>query len=223
MKQCLMISGGPLDLSYAKEFLKQRTYDYIVAVDAGFQACLDLGIQPDLLVGDFDTFGRERIKEYMNHPSFNIDIHKPEKDETDTELAFWHIRNAGYTAVDVLGALGGRIDHEISNIHLMVHGLRNGLSANLYDKKNKLFVLDADRNGNHTFKKDDVYGTYVSFLPITEHVCGITLKGFKYPLKDKDISIMNNPGLCVSNEVEEEQAEIVFKKGILLCVESRDS
>jgi len=97
MKQCLMISGGPLDLSYAKEFLKQRTYDYIVAVDAGFQACLDLGIQPDLLVGDFDTFGRERIKEYMNHPSFNIDIHKPEKDETDTELAFWHIRNAGYT------------------------------------------------------------------------------------------------------------------------------
>ncbi|MBQ6856490.1 MAG: thiamine diphosphokinase, partial [Lachnospiraceae bacterium] len=55
-----------------------------------------------------------------------------------------------------------------------------------------------------------------------EQVKGITLKGFKYPLNKKDISILENPSLCVSNEVEKELAEISFEQGILLCVESKD-
>ncbi|MBQ6835049.1 MAG: thiamine diphosphokinase [Lachnospiraceae bacterium] len=222
MKQCLMISGGPLDLCFAKEFLKTRSYDFIIAVDAGFQACLELGIHPDLLVGDFDTFGRDRIDQYLSDPAFKIDIHKPEKDETDTELAFCHALEAGFREVDILGALGGRIDHEMSNIHMLVHALNHGLFARMYDAKNKLFVLNANVKGYHIFHRDDIYGKYVSFLPITEHVKGITLTGFKYPLFEKDISIMENPGLCVSNEVSEQQAEIVFAEGILLCVESHD-
>ena len=222
MKRCLMITGGPLDLSYAKKHLEEHDYDFIVAVDAGFQACLDLGIHPNLLVGDFDTFGRDRIRLYQDDPSFQIDIHKPEKDETDTELALWHVQQSGYDSVDVLGALGGRIDHELSNIHLLIYGLHQGLSVTLYDAHNKIFVLDASVAGSCTFESNNLFGAYISFLPITERVRGITLKGFKYPLYEKDISIMENPGLCVSNEVEDQQAEITFREGILLCVESRD-
>ena len=222
MRRCLMISGGPLDLLYAEKFLESRKYDFVVAVDIGFQACLELGIRPDLLVGDFDTFGREKIKRYLSDPEFHIDIHQPEKDETDTELAFRHIRSTGYTEVDVLGALGGRIDHELSNIHLLVHERKSGLSVKLYNEKNRIFVLDAALDGGHVFKREELYGKYVSFFPITEHVYGITLTGFQYPLFEKHISIMENPGLCVSNEVTDSQAEITFREGILLCVESRD-
>lgn len=222
MKHCLMITGGPLDLAFAKEFIKNRHYDMIVAVDAGFAACLELGIHPDLLVGDFDTFGREKIKYYLDDPQFQIDIHRPEKDETDTELAFRDVLNAGCTSVDAIGALGGRLDHELSNIHLLVHEKKRGLAVHYYDARNKMFVLDAEIESGHTFVREEVYGTYVSFLPITEQVRGITLNGFKYPLNKKDISILENPSLCVSNEVLEETAEITFEEGILLCVESKD-
>lgn len=222
MKHCLMISGGPLDLSFVKEFLKNRTYDFVVAVDAGFSVCMELGIHPDLLVGDFDTFGREKIEKYKADPSFRFDIHQPEKDETDTELAFRDVLKAGYTEVDVLGALGGRIDHEISNIHLLVQGKKNGLNVNFFDSRNRIFILDASIEKEHVFLKDQLYGKYVSFLPLTEKVNGITLTGFKYPLLNKNISILENPSLCVSNEVEEPQAVIHFEEGILICVESRD-
>ena len=51
-------------------------------------------------------------------------------------------------------------------------------------------------------------------------VKGITLRGFKYPLTKKDISI--GPCLCVSNELAEEEATIQFDQGVLICVESRD-
>ena len=72
-----------------------------------------------------------------------------------------------------------------------------------------------------TFRKKDVWGTYVSFLPLTEEVRGITLRGFKYPLTDRDISI--GTSLCISNELEDEEASITFREGVLVVVESRDA
>lgn len=222
MKRGLMITGGPLDLSFAEKFLKDRKYDVVIAVDAGFSACQKLGIHPDFLVGDFDTFGRDKIQSYLEDASYKIDIHQPEKDETDTELAFRDAKACGCTHIDVLGALGGRIDHEISNIHLMVHEKKRGLQVRYYDPKNCMYILDAGLEQEHFFVKDQLYGTYVSFLPITEKVNGMTLTGFRYPLEKKNISILENPSLCVSNEVLDEHAVIRFEDGILLCVESRD-
>ena len=72
------------------------------------------------------------------------------------------------------------------------------------------------------FRRDGVYGKYVSFIPLTERVRGITLTGFKYPLTEKNIAIGREAGLCVSNEIAEETAEIRFDAGILICVESKD-
>ena len=51
---------------------------------------------------------------------------------------------------------------------------------------------------------------------------GITLKGFKYPLNKKDITIGRESGLCVSNELTGEIGSIEFDSGILICVESKD-
>jgi len=222
MKRCLIVTGGPPDEEFAAGFLEGRTYDMVIAVDAGFSLCLKLGIRPDLLVGDFDTFGRERIKEYQADPGIAMDIHKPEKDETDTDLAFRDAVKAGCTEADVLGATGGRIDHEISNIHLLAQGMKRGLSARIYDRKNKIYLIDSEIEKERVFLREEMYGRYVSFLPLTERVQGITLIGFKYPLYKKNISILENPSLCVSNEVEAERAVMRFESGILICVESRD-
>lgn len=217
-----MLSGGPLDLEFAASFIGGRSYDFTIAVDAGVGACMSLFLRPDLLVGDFDTFGKERILTYQAKTGLSMDIRKPEKDETDTELALQDALLAGCTEVDILGATGGRLDHEISNIHLMAQGKKRGLTVNIFDKKNKIFLLDSEFEKRTEFFKDSLYGTYMSFLPLTETVRGITLTGFKYPLLEKDISILENPSLCVSNEVVEERAEITFRQGILICVESKD-
>mgnify|MGYP000105037392 CR=1 FL=1 len=54
---CLIVSGGPTDRKFAAEFVKNRKYPYVIAVDAGLAVCEELGLVPDLAVGDFDTSG----------------------------------------------------------------------------------------------------------------------------------------------------------------------
>ena len=173
-------------------------------------------------MGDFDTLGRERLLEYQERSGVRTDVHQPEKDETDTELAFRDALEAGCVFVDMLGATGGRLDHELSNIQLLAQGRKKGLRVTIYDAFNKIFLADAELDPQVVFEREGLYGRYVSFLPVTETVKGITLTGFKYPLREKDISILENPSLCISNEVLEEKAVLTFRSGLLLCVESRD-
>ena len=216
MKTCLIISGGPVDRKFAAEFLKGRTYDCIIAVDAGLETALGLGLTPTAAVGDFDTVKHEVFAWFNGQKGIEWDIHKPEKDETDTELALLTAMNEGCGAIDVIGATGGRMDHTISNIHCLLPCLNRGVSAVLADEKNRIFLMDKGR----TFKKSQCFGKYISFLPLTEQVKGITLRGFKYPLTSRDITI--GPSLTTSNEIEAEEAVITFDEGILICIQSRD-
>lgn len=222
MSRCLIISGGPLDLEFAAGFIKRRSYDYIVAVDAGVDSCMRLGIRPDIAVGDFDTFGQKEILAFGEKSGLQTKTSCPEKDESDTELAFRLVIEAGYHEADILGATGGRLDHELSNFHLLLQAKKRGLSANYYDAKNRVRLLDAAVEPENVFSRDKLYGKYVSFLPLTEKVRGITLTGFRYPLIKKDISILENPSLCVSNELVAERAVMTFEEGVLFCIESHD-
>ena len=216
MKTCLIITGGPIDLRFAGDFLKKRSFNKIIAVDAGLEAVKALGLLPDVIVGDFDTVDQTVLSEFRKQEHIVWEVHQPEKDETDTELAFNRAMAAGCGEIAVLGATGGRLDHMIGNIHLLYPCLQKGIFAYLLDPQNKVYLLDEGKD----FFKETLWGKYVSFLPFSQKVKGITLTGFRYPLCEKDIEI--GTSLCISNELAEEEARIEFREGVLICVESHD-
>lgn len=216
MKSCLIMTGGYIDLNFAKEFLSKRTYDMIIAVDSGLEHLRNLQIVPNQIVGDLDSVNPEILKEYRNNPDIHMEIHKPEKDETDTELAFLTAEKYGCDVVDLLGALGGRMDHEISNLQIMYQFYKRGMHIFIYDERNKIYLL-GDRK---TFFRAELYGKYISFMPLTEVVEEVTLTGFKYPLNKKKILLGSS--LCISNELICDSAEMNLKKGVLICIESHD-
>lgn len=221
-KTGLLLAGGPVRFEFAAGFVKKYPYSWVVTADSGLSLCMKLGLRPDLAVGDFDTFGRERMEALRKETGWNFEVHRPEKDETDMELAVLGAAAAGCRRLYVLGGTGGRLDHELSNVLLMKKAKKLGVSMELYDEHNRIFLLEAETDSGYRFLKDQAYGTYVSFLPLSQKVEGITLEGFRYPLKKKDISIEENPSLCVSNELLLEWAQIFFERGSLICVESRD-
>ena len=190
MKRCLILTGGKLSLAFAGSFLKEHKFEKVVAVDGGLEAAKELDIIPDVIVGDFDTVHPEILAYYRKMEHIVWEVHQPEKDDTDTELAI--------------------------NIHLLFPCLQKGTYAEIVDSQNRLYLID----GEHTFRKGETWGKYISFLPLTEEVKGITLRGFKYPLTDRDISI--GTSLCISNELVEEEGTITFSDGVLITVESHD-
>ena len=67
-----------------------------------------------------------------------------------------------------------------------------------------------------------MHGKYISFLPLTEKVRGVSLRGFRYELEGVDMYFGDSLG--VSNELAEgsESASVEFSEGIMIAVESGD-
>ena len=218
MRVCLIITGGKLDLAFARSFLERETFHKVIAVDGGLEAVRALGLTPDYVVGDFDTVEEDVIEEFRKASYIVWESHKPEKNETDTELARNRALTLACDRIVFLGATGGRVDHLLGNLHLLYGGMEREVEAWIVDAWNKIYLVDQNR----TFVRDQLWGKYVSFLPYTEKVTGITLKGLKYPLNKKNIKRGEEAGLCISNEVEDEVGTLEFEEGVLVCVESRD-
>lgn len=221
-KHVMIISGGNCNQELTKELLEKNQIDTVIAVDGGLKICDEIGRIPEYIVGDFDTIEADIIQKYrdmvdskaVNAPeilSFN-----PEKDDTDTEIAIHLCIKLGAQTVTIVGGTGTRLDHTFANVHLLKKFLDAGIKAAIYDKNNKIYLID------HRLEllKENLYGKYFSMLPFTEQVMGITLEGFKYPLCKKDISF--GTSLCISNEVEKATATVEFTHGILIIFESLD-
>jgi len=218
MKSCLIVTGGTIDPEFARSWLLEESFDKVIAVDGGLAWMKPLGLVPDYAVGDFDTADPALLAEYHQIPYLVWDTHRPEKNETDTELACSRARTLGCDRIVILGATGGRLDHMLANLHTLYGCLQSGIKAWIIDPKNRICLIDGETH----FHAERLWGKYVSFLPYTEEVTGITLRGFRYPLSDRTIRRGEEAGLCISNELEEQEAVITFDDGVLVCIEARD-
>lgn len=216
MKNCLILTGGTLDCDFAGDFCKKNTFDLTIAVDGGLAAAKTLGIVPDVIVGDLDTARESLVEEFRQYPFIRWDVHPPEKDETDTELALRRAMACGADKITILGATGGRFDHMLANVFLLYGCLQKGVDACILDKQNRIYLIESQR----TFHQKELWGKYISFLPLLGEIRGITLEGFKYPLNDYDLEAASSR--CISNELAEETGIIRFKEGIAICVEARE-
>lgn len=216
--QALIISGGHLNDVFIASYICKHPGDLTIAVDSGMSFFYRKGLIPDYIVGDFDSVEPEILRSFMDSASGKPVIlqFQPEKDETDTELAIRTAISEGCDTIHILGATGTRMDHMLGNIHLLGMAMEQGVTCIMADAHNRIRMI----KDGLVIKKEEQYGNYVSLLPFTPQVTGLTLTGFKYPLDKYTLECYHSLG--VSNEIVEEQAEISFQDGVLLVVESKD-
>lgn len=210
----LIVVGGCFEKDFLEAFLNKKEYDYIIGVDMGVQYLEQLGIVPNEVVGDFDSYADIDVAKYESR-GIKIKLFNPEKDDTDTEIAINEVIELK-SDCDIVCACGGRIDHMIATIYNLIRMDRAGLKARIIDSRNIIFV----KSQNFVLDKQELPKKYISFIPISGAVEGLTIKGLKYTL-DKYIL---NPGSsrCISNEFEETTASVSFEKGCLLVINSSD-
>lgn len=210
----LIITGGKINKNFAKKYLKSNKYDIIIAVDKGLETIDYLKLQPQYVLGDFDSVNTKILEKYKKQ---NIKIIKlnPEKDLTDTHSAIDLALKLKSTEITILGAIGTRLDHTIANIHILKQALDKNIKAKIVNEKNEIELIDKEI----IIKKDDNY-KYVSIIPLTTQVTGITIEGMKYIINDYTLSIGDSLG--VSNEQIDKDAKISIKIGILVVIKSKD-
>lgn len=210
MKVLILTNGEYGDYSFCNP---DEHYDYIICADRGICHARKLGVTPHLIVGDFDSGSQEDLV-YFQNQGIEINRFKPEKDETDTEIAVQKAIEIGASEVDIYGGLGSRLDHSLANVHLLYKLLKVGINGRLLHPNNEVSL--AMNRYNIIGEKGDL----VSLLPFAGNVEGVTTKGLAYPLENALIPIGTSLG--ISNYLLGEVAEVIIQKGILIVIKAND-
>ena len=221
----VIIGGGNINTSFAKEFIDRldKSSLSIMACDSGYENCLAIGLEPDIVIGDFDSISREAY-EKLQHSNVEVIKLNPVKDDTDIEAAVniaIHKTSFG-EFIYILGGTGKRLDHFLGNVNLLGMGCLKQRKVVIVDEYNYIQMISAGQVLNLSREGEGAqFGHYVSIFPYGGKATGVTMTGFKYPLENATIEGFNT--LTVSNEITEEVGSISLKEGYLIVCETRDA
>lgn len=211
MTAIIVCNGSIEDYTFYKTYFEKA--ELVICVDGGAAHIRNFGIKPDVLMGDFDSISLEDY-EYFSGTGVEIFKFPVEKDMTDTELAVEYAIDRGFQSIVIIGGLGTRFDHSLSNIFLLKRMLDKGVHGTVVNEYNLISLV------NRSIQLQREKGTKVTLLPFTEKVVGVTTKGLYYPLDNATIDIGSTWG--VSNEFISETAEVTLREGLLLVIKARD-
>lgn len=188
---------------FYKEILKGKKN--IFCADGGLKYALEIGAVPLEIWGDLDSVDKSLVEKAEKMGSRVIEFDS-RKDFTDGELILSEMEKRGFEKIVVLGGLGGRTDHLLTNLNL------------LFKFKNVVFLSEKEKifrvENKMTIENEE--GKTISFIPMSDTVEEITLTGFEYPLNK--YTVKRGESICTSNIVRENGAVIEFKEGKLLGI-----
>ncbi|WP_433749625.1 thiamine diphosphokinase [Falsibacillus pallidus] len=210
-----VLAGGPKGLIPDLNSIKGGVW---VGVDHGVYRLLESGITPAAAFGDFDSVSEEEWQLITSSELNEMHTFKPEKDESDMELALGWAIGQEPSKLSIYGATGGRIDHFMANAMILASEtfLHYTGTIEIVDRQN---IITVHPPGTYSIEKLQDK-KYISYIPLSAEVKDLTLQGFKYPLENKKICMGSS--LCISNELEENTGTFSFSEGILMMVRSQD-
>lgn len=176
-----------------------REDDYIICADSGFKYAERLGVKPNLLLGDFDSYyavGNE-AEDLIRLPA--------EKDDTDAMYAAKLAVANGFEEIVLAGGIGGREDHTKGAVSVLkfIRKKCRGFISDGYTEVNivkngEIFVVPYDENIR-----------YISVFPCGSRTVGVTLKDMKYEIQN--FTVRDDFPIGVSNE------QVKGKDSVITC------
>lgn len=201
---CLVVCAAPLGAGVLPR-CGSLDNSLIIAADGGYLRCDELGITPSLVLGDFDSAP-------MPPSTPATFVFPAKKDDTDCLLAVKEGLARGCRTFTLLGCTGGRLDHTLSAIQVLVYLTVAGASGRILDAEHMLTVLTGGQSLTLTRG-----GHYFSLFSLGDRCTGVTLVGAAYPLTNATLE--NSFPLGTSNQIVAETVHITVSAGTLLVVE----
>ena len=202
MGRCIIFCAGGFDT--LSEPVGEN--DYILAADGGLSHVRALGLEPNGVLGDFDSLG------YIPQ---NATLFPMEKDDTDAMLAVRHGLTLGYRSFLIYGSLDGpRLDHTVANFQTLQFLCDHDAEGFLIGTN---YIATVVKNGTVRFSKDA--DGILSVFCMGADAAGVTLTGLQYPLENAVLSA--GFPLGVSNHFTGTESSVSVADGSLLVLYDR--
>lgn len=206
--RAIVVSGGykpskELLLSYIKKD------DIIIGVDKGCNCLYEYEIEPNMILGDFDS-AEEKVIESFKQKGTKVLAFNPEKDYTDTDLGYEKAKETGADEILLFGATGTRVDHALGNIGILLKALKEKVKTEIIDNHNRVILIDKET----TFKGK--YGEIISFHALSDVVKNVNIRDAKYSLSNYDMTLLEPRAIC--NEFIDKDITISFDSGIIMVI-----
>ena len=199
MKRCIVFCAGEFD----RLLLPLSGQEYVIAADGGYSHANRLGLQPDCILGDFDSLG------YVPQ---GAKVFPVEKDDTDMMLALRKGLAQGCKEFLIYGGLDGpRLDHTMANFQSLMFLSQQGARGYLMGKEYIATVI-TDGQLRLPKAKDGI----VSVFCMGAAARGVSIEGLQYILENGVLE----PGfpLGVSNHFVGQEAVVSVTEGSLLVL-----
>lgn len=230
-QRCVIIGAAEIQ-NYEKIKSRLNENDYYIYCDAGLKHQEALGVWPNLIIGDFDSYSKaEMERKYQEIKNAHEDslnqkqkqaqaaARKPpelivlpcEKDDTDTVFAVKEAMRRNFAEFLLVGVIGQRLDHTLANVSILYMLDEAGKQGRILDDYSEMQLVSGS-----LVRIDDTCA-YFSLLNLSGQAEGVTITHAKYPLQDAAIHCEYQYG--VSNEVlPGETAEVTVTRGKLLLI-----
>ena len=199
MGRCIIFCAG----EFTELLDPVRPDDFLLAADGGLAHLQALGLQPNGILGDFDSLG------YIPEGSTLFPV---EKDDTDAMLAVRKGLELGFREFLLYGSLDGpRLDHTVANFQTLQFLADRGATGCLIGKTQLVTLV---KDGQLTFPA--AAAGYISLFCMGSDARGVTLENLKYPLTDA--SLTAGFPLGVSNQFTGKPATVAVREGSLLVI-----
>jgi thiamine pyrophosphokinase len=213
LQRIIIFANGELpDLNKARLLLQPD--DYIICADGGIRHALALNVHPHLIIGDMDSADPRQLQKFKQE-NVSMELFSHDKNETDLELAINRAIELKPKEINIIAALGGRLDQTLGNITLLADPQLSTFNVRLDDGVEEIFIC---REQAQVWGKR---GDLVSLIPWHGAVTDVLTANLKWPLKSETLYPDKTRG--ISNEMLGETASIFVGSGSLLIIHRRQS
>lgn len=180
-----------------------RGAECVLAADGGANHLARIGVRPEAVVGDLDSI-RPGVRRWVGEERMVL---RPDQEFTDLHKTLAHaFDERGAEQVTVLAATGGRLDHDLENLALLVRWASRG-ALELRDERHRIVpVLETTEFATSS-------GQGISLMPVGR--CErVWAQGLRWGLAGEPLDLVSRTG--ISNVAEGGHVEIRVEGGALL-------
>jgi len=183
-----------------------------IAVDGGWLAHRHAGVEPDLILGDFDSCGD--LQEVGKLFPRSVIERKTDQNQTDFQKALAWLEQRGLPGrLVILGGLGKRTDHCLSN--LMIAGRVDPTVEITFDDEHEWVRRITP---SIPLVLSGRTGAPISLLPVGE-VQEVSSSGLQWELSDSDFSW--DKLISQSNRCSKDEVKVSCRSGVLYAFVSK--